>query len=250
MNRKFLRMPSLCLNQKALILAAALTLALCATGWAQNAAPTAAPAAAEAASANAEGANTNKVGIVNIQSAIITSNEGQRDFQELQKKFDPKRQELESLNTEIQDLQKKFSTQGDKLSDEARGTMLKDIDSKKKQLQRNYEDANTDVQQQQNEIANRIGQKMIQVLDKYAKEHGYSVILDVSGQQSPVLWATSSIDITKELVDAYNASSGVAAPVNHTGSTPAPQSKPATKSSAKPLPSAPTPRTVPSTTAK
>ncbi len=110
-------------------------------------------------------------------------------------------------------MQKKFNTQGDKLNDEARGDLLKQIDSKKKILQRNYEDANTDIQAQQNEIANRIGQKLVEVLDKFAKDNNFTLILDVSGQSSPVLWAASSVDITKPVVEAYNAQSGVAAPV-------------------------------------
>jgi outer membrane protein len=178
-------------------------------------AQTAAPAAAAAPTVT-------KVGIVNIQAAIVNSNEGQRDFEALQKKFDPKRSELENLNKEVDELQKKFNTQGDKLSDEARGDLLKQIDAKKKTLQRNYEDANTDVQAQQNEIANRIGQKLVEVLDKYAKENSYTLILDVSGQTSPVLWAANSVDITRAVVEAYNAQSGVAAPAK-----PAAAAKPA-----------------------
>ena len=169
--------------------------------FAQSAAPSAAAAPAVA-----------KVGIINIQAAIVTSNEGQRDFESLQQKFDPKRQELESLNKEVDELQKRLNTQGDKLNDEARGDLLKQLDAKKKTLQRNYEDANTDIQAQQNEIANRIGQKLVEVLDKYAKDNNFTLILDVSGQSSPVLWAASSVDITKPVVDAYNAASGVAAP--------------------------------------
>jgi len=171
------------------------------------------PALAQSAAPAASAAPAvTKVGIVNIQAAIVNSNEGQRDFETLQKKFDPKRTELESLNKEVDELQKKFNTQGDKLNDEARGDLLKQIDSKKKTLQRSYEDANTDIQAQQNEIANRIGQKLVEVLDKYAKDNNYTLILDVSGQASPVLWAASSVDITKSVVDAYNAQSGVAAP--------------------------------------
>jgi outer membrane protein len=193
MNRNFAR----------LLPATALALLLSVPAFSQSAAP-AAPAAAAVSAAT-------KVGIVNIQSAIVTSNEGQRDFESLQKKFDPKRQELEGLNKEIDELQKKFNTQGDKLNDEARGELLKQIDSKKKLMQRNYEDANTDIQAQQNEIANRIGQKLVGVLDKYAKDNGFTVILDVSGQQSPVLWAASSVDLTNAVVDAYNAQSGVPA---------------------------------------
>ena len=165
----------------ALIPAVALALVLGVPAFAQSAAA-ATPAAAPAGF---------KVGIVNIQSAIVTSNEGQRDFEALQKKF---------------------NTQADKLNDEARGDLLKQIDAKKKLMQRNYEDANTDIQAQQNEIANRIGQKLVEVLDKYAKEHDFVVILDVSQQQSPVLWAASSVDITKPVIEVYNATSGVPAP--------------------------------------
>ncbi len=212
MNRNFAR----------LIPAMALAVVLSVPALAQSAAPaaTAAPAAA-------------KVGIVNIQAAIVNSNEGQRDFESLQKKFDPKRTELENLNKEVDELQKKFNTQGDKLNDEARGDLLKQIDAKKKTLQRNYEDANTDIQAQQNEIANRIGQKLVEVLDKYAKENAFTLILDVSGQASPVLWAASSVDITKSIVDAYNAQSGVPAPAKPAGTKPTtPSVKPTTPAAA------------------
>lgn len=198
-----------------LVTVAALTLVLGLPVVAQSA--TTAPAAAAPAPA---ASSSGKVGIVNIQQAIVTSNEGQRDFAELQKKFDPKRQELEGLNREIEELQKKFNTQAEKLNDEARTDLLKQIDSKKKQMQRSYEDANADVQAQQNEIANRIGQKLISVLDKYAKEHEFSVVLDVSGQASPVLWAAASVDITKDVIEAYNAQSGVPAPAKSASAAP------------------------------
>ena len=214
-----------------LVTVAALTLVLGLPALAQSAAT--APASAAPAAVSSGG----KVGIVNIQQAIVTSNEGQRDFAELQKKFDPKRQELESLNKEIDELQKKFNTQAEKLNDEARADLLKQIDSKKKQMQRNYEDANADVQAQQNEIANRIGQKLVQVLDKYAKDHDYSVVLDVSAQQSPVLWAAASVDITKPVIEAYNAQSGVPAPAK-SASVAAPAAA-APAASAKPAAAAP-----------
>jgi outer membrane protein len=207
MNRNFAR----------LIPVTVLALILSVPTFAQSAASTAAAAPA-----------VTKIGIVNIQAAIVNSNEGQRDFEQLQKKFDPKRVELENLNKEVDELQKKFNTQQDKLSDEARGELLKQIDAKKKTLQRNYEDANTDIQAQQNEIANRIGQKLVEILDKYAKENNFTLILDVSGQTSPVLWAASSVDITKPVVEAYNVKSGVAAPAK-----PAAAAKPSAAASKK-----------------
>jgi outer membrane protein len=191
--------------------------------FAQTGSASASPA--PSAAAPAATAST-KIGIVNIQAAIINTNEGQRDFETLRKKFDPKRNELEALNREVEDLKKQLSTTGDKLNEEARGNLLKQIDTKQKSLQRSYEDANNDLQGQQNEIATRIGQKMMGVLDKYAKEHGYSIILDYSGQASPVLWAANSVDVTQSLVEAYNSVSGVPPQPKPAGAGPAPGTPP------------------------
>jgi outer membrane protein len=94
----------------------------------------------------------------------------------------------------------------------ARANLVKSIESKQKELQRNLEDAQSDFQGQQNDILQQVGQKMMQTLDKYAKANGYSLILDVSNQNSPVLWAGASTDLTKVIVDAYNTTSGVPAP--------------------------------------
>ena len=68
------------------------------------------------------------------------------------------------------------------------------FDQKQKSLQRSLEDAQSDFQAQQNEIVNRIGGKMMDVLDKYAKTNAYALILDVSSQTSPVLWAGACSD--------------------------------------------------------
>jgi Skp family chaperone for outer membrane proteins len=184
----------------------AVILSLTAFAQSGNAAPTPAPTPAAT-----EGPS--RIGIINIQQAIVATNEGQRDMEQLQKKFEPRQAELQKLNSEVEDLKKQLQTQGDKLNDEARVNLQKNLESKQKTLQRNLEDAQNDAQQQQGEVFNRIGQKMMGVLEKYAKSNGYSMIVDVSSPQSPVLWADlQRTDVTKAIVDAYNAQSGVAAP--------------------------------------
>ncbi len=179
-----------------------------------------------------------KIGIINMQQAILASNEGRRDFEALQKKFEPKQTELKGMNDEVEGLKKQLNTQGDKLNDEARSNLVKSIESKQKSLQRSLEDAQGDFQAQQNDILNRIGQKMMEVLDKYAKENGYTMILDVSNPSSPVLWAGASSDVTKAIVDAYNTQSGVAAPAAaakpSASAKPAIGTKPATATTPKP----------------
>jgi outer membrane protein len=183
---------------------------------AKPATPATPTAGTPAATAPATSAPTGsvKVGIIDIQQAIIGTNEGARDFEALQKKFEPKRNELSSQNTEIESLKKQLSTQGDKMNDEARTNLMKSIETKQKSLQRSAEDAQAEYQQQQNEIAQRILQKMAPVIDKYAKSNGYGLLFDSSNPwpQGPLLWATAGVDLTKTIVDAYNSQSGVAAP--------------------------------------
>jgi len=184
-----------------------------------------APAASPATPATSPSTNPlatatgTKIAVIDMQGAIAGSNEGQRDFEALAKKFEPRRLELQKLNTEIEDKKKQLNTQGDKMSPEAHDALVKDIDTKQKSLQRSAEDAQNEFQQQQNEIAQRILQKMAPVITKYVADNSYGLILDASSPwpQGPVVVATPPMDITKAVVDTYNAQSGVPAPARSTG---------------------------------
>jgi len=207
-------------------------------------------AAPSTSTANSVIAGPNKVAIINIQAAIANTNEGQRDLDALQKKFEPKQIELKSLSDEVDSLKKQLAAQEGKLNEDERGKRVQAIESKQKVLQRNLEDAQNDYQTQSNEIAQRIGSKLMQSLDGYAKQNGYAVVIDVSSQQSPVLWAATSVDITKPVIDAYNVTSGVAAPAaKPAASAPTASNTPAPHRAA-PLPSAPKPASTTGTTPK
>ncbi len=162
-----------------------------------------------------------KIGIVSINDAIAATNEGRRDFDSLQAKFNPKRTELESQNTEIENLKKQYDAQKDKLSPEAGASQVNTIETKQKLLQRNYEDAQGEFQQAQQEVVNRIGTKLLAVLEKYAKANGYTIVLDVSNPQTPVLWFDEGTNITKQLVDAYNVANPAVAPPARSNAAPA-----------------------------
>jgi outer membrane protein len=174
----------------------------------------AAPAAASAPAkvpASAGPAPT-KIGLVNVLEAIQTTNEGQKELDDLVKRFTPKQTELKNLSDEIDRLKKQLETQAGKIADEERNNQVRAIEAKQKVLQRSYEDAQAEFQQAQQDISARIYQKMAGVLEKYASSNGFAVVLDVSGQQSAVLWGNQGTVITRELVEAYNAQSPVPPP--------------------------------------
>lgn len=164
------------------------------------------------AQAPAAGAGGNKIGVIDIQRAILATNEGRRDFEALTKKFEPKQAELKTLNDEVEGLKKALTAQGDKLNDDERNNRARIIQQKEKNLQRLLEDAQTDFQTQQNELGQRIGQKMVQVIENYARANGIALVVDGSNPQSGLIWASEQTNISQQIVDAYNAQSGVAAP--------------------------------------
>jgi outer membrane protein len=188
---------------RSLVLVAALASGLVLTAAAQ------APAATAAAAAPA---GPVKVAVIAFQVAVAQTNEGQRDFADLQKKFEPKRQQLKALSDEIDTLTKQLQTQGATLSQAEQQSRARTIDEKKKQLDRDSQDAQTDFQQQMQDTFNTVAAKVYDVMQAYAQLKGYTMVLDISQQQSPVLYASNNTNITKEVIDAYNQKSGIPAP--------------------------------------
>ena len=181
-----------------------------------NATAAALPSAPSAAGSSAVTPNPNatKMGTINIERAIFASNEGQRDVETLSKKLEPKQTELKTMNDELESLKKQLNTQGNTLNDESRGTLVKQVEQKQKSFDRAMQDAREDAQNQQNEIASRILQKMAPLIVKYANDNGFGVIVDTSNPwpNGPVVWAGPSVDITEPVIIAYNTQSGVPAP--------------------------------------
>jgi outer membrane protein len=170
-----------------------------------------------------------KVAVIAFQTAVGQTNEFQRNFADLQKKYEPKRAQLKTMADEIDGLEKGLQTQGDKLSDAERASRTKTIEEKKKTAQRFAEDAQNDLQGEMQEVYNGVAGKVYDTLAKYAQTQGYTLVVDGSGsqQQAPVvLYASPSTDITKAIVDAYNVSSGVPAPPPQPAAS-APTPKPA-----------------------
>ena len=166
-------------------------------------AQTGSAAAAPAGAAPAVTSTGTKVGTISMEQAIFATNEGRRDFEALSKKLEPKQNELKGQNDEIDALKKQLSAQQDKLNDDARANLMKQIETKQKSLDRQLQDAREDAQNQQNEIAQRILQKLGPVLIKYASDNGFGVIIDTSQPwpQSPVVWWGEAVDVTKPVVD-------------------------------------------------
>jgi outer membrane protein len=175
-----------------------------------------------------------KVGIVRIFDTIFSTEEGKKELEAMQARFGPRQNELKAQQDELEKLQADLQVKGDKLSEEERNNRIKVATEKQKTLQRNGEDFQAEVTQAEEEVKNKLGKKMLDIMAKYAQDNSYAMILDVSNPQGPVMWASPSTNISKELVDAYNAAFPVAAkpagaaPARPAGTATRPPATPAT----------------------
>ena len=149
-------------------------------------------------------AQQGKFAVINIQGAIISTKDGQKAAAELNAKTAPKKKELEQRQNDINALQDQLNKGSNTLSDTAKNDLYKSIESKKKSLQREVEDAQADLEADQNKLLQQLGQKILAVIEKYARDNSITMVVDVSSPQTPILYASPSIDITKEIIELYD----------------------------------------------
>lgn len=174
-----------------------------------------------------------KIGVIDMQKALLSTKDGEKAVAELKAKFAPKEQEFQKRQSDLAAKQEQYRKTENTISEEAKANLARDIDAMTKNLQRDTDDARQDVDQEQQRVLNELGQKMMQVLQKYATDKQLTMILDVSGQPNNILFASNTIDITRDIITMYDA----AAPVTSVPSA----AKPPAATTPAPRPPAPRP---------
>jgi outer membrane protein len=145
-----------------------------------------------------------KVGVINVQVAITSTAEGKQAAAELQSKFAPRQTDLDNMRKQLDDVQSRLRTGATTLSDDEKARLARQGDVLTRSYQRKQQEAQDDFNDEQQDIVNRIGRKMMEVLDKYSKDNGFVVILDTSAQQTPVVYAANGIDVTQDIIRLYD----------------------------------------------
>src|SRR6516225_8346947 len=173
-----------------------------------------------------------RIGVINIQEAIVGTAEGKKALAEIQKKYEPRRNDLQRQEQEITALQDQLQKQVNTLSDEEKLRLQRQLDEKQRLFKRAQEDAQTDYQNDNQEAIRRIGQKMVRVINDYAKQNGFALVVDDS--QLPVYFVAQGNELTEVIMKLYDAAN----PAASAAASSSPPAKPAaaTKPADKPKP--------------
>ncbi len=156
-----------------------------------------------------------KVAVVNLQEAVFESAEIKKADADMQAKYKPRLQEIEKLANEGSSLQQKLQSGQGKLTPQAEADLNAQIARLQRDVQRKNEDLQADTERDKNEVLSRASEKMEEVVKKLAEERNFDLIVD----SSTTLYYKPAMDITKDVIAAYDkaypagsAAAGTAAP--------------------------------------
>jgi len=177
-------------------------------------------------------ASSGKIAVLNVRQAIVTTAEGKQASAELQSQFAPRQNEMETLNKQINDVRQQLAANQTTWSDEQKAKASAQGQRLAAQLERKNNELQEDVNAAQGDVVDRIGRKMMDVLDRYARENGYVAVFDSSAQNSPIIYASNNVDVTQDIIRLYDQQypiKGSGAPASKPASTPKPAAPPAAK---------------------
>jgi Skp family chaperone for outer membrane proteins len=175
------------------------------------------------------GAPPTKFKVMDMRSAIIQTAEAKSAGAQLQSQFAPQQAAIDNVAKQMDDIQKRGSAGANTLSDEEKAKLSRQYQLLQNQAKRASEQLQEQSEAAQQDIVDGIGRKMMDIVDNYAKENGLDCVLNTSSDSISVLYKSTSLDVTGEIVKLYDQKY----PVKATASAP-PANKPVTPPVKKP----------------
>ncbi|MGB6484875.1 MAG: OmpH family outer membrane protein [Candidatus Acidiferrales bacterium] len=161
------------------------------------------PAAWAQTGASAD-APAEKVAVISLQEAITSTAEGKQASQQLTAQFAPRVTELQNIQRQLQDIQQRLQAGANTLSAEESTRLERQGAELQRKGQREQQDLTDDRNDASQDAINHIGQRMIPILNKYAKQNGYGVVFDDSATNTPVVYRADQTDITQQIIKLYD----------------------------------------------
>ena len=151
--------------------------------------------------ASSFGADGAKIGSVDIQKVLLTSDAGKEAKEQLAGKGNKYETEKNSREEELRKLKGELEKQSVVLSDEARKTKEQLFMQKRKDLDRFLKDAQEDLQAKNDELTSRLVEEIVKVIQDYGKKNGFSVVFV---KNESMVFVDEKVDLTDEILKAFN----------------------------------------------
>jgi len=149
-----------------------------------------------------------KVAVVDVQRAVMQTEDGLRAQATLKKLFDSRQQELNKKQVDMQKQKEEIDKQSHVLSQTALQKKVDDWQKQMVELQSTFVEYNKELEKKQKELTDPIFERVIGVIKRVAGTDGYDLIVD----RNTVAFARSDLDLTDRVIQIANGGSVAAAP--------------------------------------
>ena len=146
-----------------------------------------------------------KIALIDMNTAISRTQEGQQRAKELEVKFAPTSTRIKEKQQKSADLRNQLSRGSNTMSDDARRKLLREIQVTERDLKRETEDAQAEFTQEQGKVGSEIGSKLLATIQKYSVEKELSLVLNVSALPNlSIVFALNELNITDDIIKLYD----------------------------------------------
>jgi outer membrane protein len=160
------------------------------------------PATAQAQPAATAPAEPIRMAWINLDQAIFNVDEGKREFGRGQKYADQENVKIQDMQKGIESIASQLKDHGDKLTDDARAAIERQLEKRRIELQRFSQDTQKDIEYVRAHTSKRIKRKMLPVIEKISKERGYNAVLILNPSRD--LYVDPTLIITYDVIRSYN----------------------------------------------
>ena len=154
-----------------------------------------------APSTEARAQSSMKVAVVDVQRAVMQTEDGLRAQAMLKKLFDSRQQELNRKQTELGKQKEEIEKQQKVLSKEAYAKRAEDWQKQMMELQQIFVEYNKELEKKQKELTDPVFEKVMAIVKRLAARDGYDLIVD----KQTVAYIRSDLDLTDQLIQLYNS---------------------------------------------
>ncbi|NPA15738.1 MAG: OmpH family outer membrane protein [Deferribacteres bacterium] len=143
-----------------------------------------------------------KIGVVDLQMAIVKSEKGRKAKAELDKEYQQKKREIDKKKAELEKLRKQLEKETAILSEKAKKEKEREYRDKIRELQAMIQEAKMELVRKEQELTNQIIKELVEQIRAYGKKNGYTLIIEKRGG---VIYNDPSVDLTDKMIKIYDS---------------------------------------------
>lgn len=144
-----------------------------------------------------------RVAYVDLQDALQSVEAGKKAKSQLEREMNAKRAQLEKTQAALQKETEEFEKKAAIMNESARAARQAELQKKIVEFQKSFGESQMDLQKRERELTKPIIDELRSIVEGIGKAQGFGLILEKN--EGAVLYAQNGVDLTKEVITAFNS---------------------------------------------